>query len=56
MASPGSSAQENQRLNAEDQLITLWTSFQMERLALYRELGVLPYDDWNSFYKDLSAR
>ncbi len=49
-------APENQRLNAEGQLTTLWTSFQMERLALYRELGSLPYDDWNSFYKDLSAR
>jgi hypothetical protein len=39
----------------EDRLVTLWTSFRAERLALYRELGVLPYADWASFYKDLSA-
>jgi hypothetical protein len=39
----------------EDRLVTLWTSFRAERLTLYRELGVLPYTDWASFYKDLSA-
>lgn len=48
-------AQETQRLNAEDRLVTMWTSFQTERLALYRELGILPYDDWKSFFNDLSA-
>ena len=49
-------APETQRLNAEDRLVTIWTSFQTERLALYRELGILPYDDWKSFFNDLSAR
>jgi hypothetical protein len=49
-------APETQRMNAEDRLVTIWTSFQTERLALYRELGVLPYDDWKSFLSDLSAR
>jgi hypothetical protein len=47
---------ERQRRNAEDRLVTIWTSFQTERLALYRELGILPYDDWKSFFNDLSAR
>jgi len=28
--------------NAEDWLVTLWTSFRVERLSLYRELGILP--------------
>jgi hypothetical protein len=45
-----------ERKNAEDRLVTIWTSFQTERLALYRELGILPYDDWKSFFNDLSAR
>ena len=49
-------APEAQRLNTEDRLVTIWTSFQMERLALYRELGILPYDDWKSLCNDLSAR
>jgi hypothetical protein len=41
--------------DAEDRLVTLWTTFRAERLALYRELGVMPYTDWAAFYKDLSA-
>jgi hypothetical protein len=49
-------APEAQRLNAEDRLVTIWTSFQTERLALYRELGILPYDDWKTLFNDLSAR
>jgi hypothetical protein len=39
----------------EDRLISLWTSFRAERLALYHDLGALPYDDWKSFYDDLAA-
>jgi hypothetical protein len=41
--------------DAENRLINLWTSFRAERLALYRDMGVLPYNDWNAFYTDLSA-
>ena len=40
----------------KDRLVGLWASFKSERLALYRDLGVLPYDDWKSFYDDLAAR
>jgi hypothetical protein len=40
---------------AEDRLVTLWTAFRAERLALYGEVGVLPYADWASFSKDLAA-
>jgi hypothetical protein len=42
-------------LAAKDRLITLWVSFRTERLALYRDVGALPYDDFKSFYDDLSA-
>jgi hypothetical protein len=49
-------APEAQRMNAEDGLVTIWMSFQTERLALYGELGIFPYDDWKSFFNDLSAR
>jgi hypothetical protein len=41
---------------AQDRLVGLWASFKAERLALYRDLGILPYDDWKSFYDDLAAR
>jgi hypothetical protein len=52
----GMLAPEKHRTSAEDRLVALWTSFQTERLALYRDLGILPYDDWKSFWNDLSAR
>ncbi len=41
---------------AQDRLVGLWASFKAERLALYRDLGVLPHDDWKPFYDDLAAR
>jgi len=43
-------------VDAEERLVDLWTSFRGERLRLYKDLGVLPYNDWNSYYADLSAR
>ena len=39
----------------QNRLVTLWSSFKADRLALYRELGILPYNDWKSFYDDLAA-
>ena len=44
----------NEIHKVEDRLIGLWTSFRIERLAIYRDLGELPYNDWPSFYADLS--
>jgi hypothetical protein len=40
---------------AQARLISLWTSFRAGRLALYHDLGVLPYNDWKSFLADLRA-
>ncbi len=45
----------NQVRKVEDRLIGLWVDFRSERLALYRDLGILPYTDWSSFYGELSA-
>jgi hypothetical protein len=39
----------------DDHLVAIWTSFRAERLALYRDLGELPYDHWKSFIDDLAA-
>ena len=46
----------NRIRKVEDRLIRLWVDFRSERLAFYRDLGRLPYSDWDAFYKDLSAR
>lgn len=56
LATQGLLEQLDQVQSAEDRLVGLWASFQADRLALYRDLGVLPYDDWKSFIDDLAAR
>jgi hypothetical protein len=41
---------------SEDHLVELWTTFRAERLALCRDLGVLPHADWKTFYAELGAQ
>ena len=41
---------------AQGRLVGLWASYKAERLALYRDTGSLPYDDWKPFDDDLAAR
>jgi hypothetical protein len=48
-------AQETLLAESEDRLVALWTTFQAERLALYRLLGTFPYNDWASFYAHFRA-
>ena len=45
--------QQSQVTQIENRLATLWTSFRADRLALYHDLGVLPYKDWKSLFADL---
>jgi hypothetical protein len=40
---------------SKDHLVAIWVQFRLERLAFYRELGALPYDDWNAFYEQFHA-
>ncbi len=40
---------------SKDHLVAIWVQFRLERLAFYRELGALPYDDWNAFYDQFHA-
>jgi hypothetical protein len=47
--------QQTQIVEAQNRLVAHWTSFRAERLALYHELGVLPYHDWKSFFADFAA-
>lgn len=42
-------------LEAQDRLITVWTGFHAERLELYRDLGSLPYGNWDVFYASFAA-
>ena len=56
VATRGLLDQLDQVRGAQDRLVGLWAAFKTDRLALYRDLGVLPFDDWKSYYNDLEAR
>ncbi len=45
-----------QIVETEDRLVALWTTYQAQRLALLRDLGTMPADDWTSFVTPLIAR
>ncbi|GAC1470526.1 MAG: hypothetical protein NVSMB9_15710 [Isosphaeraceae bacterium] len=42
---------QNQLLNFENSLVTSWYQYQVARLQLYRDLGILPYDEWEAFHE-----
>ncbi len=42
-------------LQVEDRLVDLWTQFQMQRLALLRDLGIMPGNDWPEFLASLQT-
>lgn len=41
----------NQILNNLNNLIQTWVSYQTQRLALYRDLGIMPYDEWEAYFE-----
>ncbi len=36
-------------INQENNLVTLWYQYQLYRLQVYRDLGILPFDEWEAF-------
>ncbi len=41
----------NQTLQIQNTVLNLWVQYQSQRLALYRDLGLMPYDEWEAFYE-----
>lgn len=41
----------NAILNQQNLLIQSWVQFESLRLALFRDLGLMPYDEWEAFYE-----
>ncbi|WP_169979709.1 TolC family protein [Tautonia rosea] len=37
--------------SAQNGLIQRWVQFQTTRLNLYRDLGIMPYEEWEAFYE-----
>lgn len=40
---------QGQVVQSELQLLNTWQQYQLARLTLYRDLGTLPYDEWEAF-------
>ena len=38
-------------LGTKNNLVTTWYNYQVARLTLYRDLGTLPFDEWEAFYE-----
>ena len=36
-------------ITQENNLVTLWYQYQLFRLQVYRDLGILPFDEWEAF-------
>ena len=54
--SANAATQTNNLINYQRQLVlsegnlqNLWVNYQLARLSLYRDLGTLPYDEWEAF-------
>lgn len=42
---------QNSLLNVENQLVSTWYNYQINRLQLYRDMGTLPFDEWEAFHE-----
>jgi len=42
---------QNSLIQIENQLVTSWFLYEQQRLELYRDLGTLPYDEWEAFHE-----
>ena len=47
---------QGQVINNENNLVTQWYTYQTQRLQLYRDIGILPYDEWEAFDEIFPAK
>jgi hypothetical protein len=47
---------QNSFLSSQNTLISTWVNYQTARLSLYRDLGIIPYDEWEAFYELFPAQ
>lgn len=38
-------------LGSQNSLVQTWVAYQTQRLNLYRDLAIMPYDEWEAFYE-----
>ncbi len=42
---------QNSLLGTQNTIVQLWVAYQTQRLAIYRDLGIMPYDEWEAYYE-----
>jgi hypothetical protein len=42
---------QNRLYRGRAEFVSQWLRFKEQSLELYRELGILPYDNWEAFYR-----
>jgi hypothetical protein len=42
---------QQQLLTLENTLVMGWQQYQLQRLSLYRDIGIMPYDEWEAFHE-----
>ena len=42
---------QNQLLSAQNTLIQTWVNYITQRIELYSDLGIIPYDEWEAYYE-----
>ena len=42
-------------LSVQNSLLNNWVQYQTQRLSLYRDLGLMPYDEWEAYYEFFPA-
>jgi hypothetical protein len=42
---------QNRILGIQNALVIAWLQYELQRLQLYRDLGTLPYDEWEAFHE-----
>jgi hypothetical protein len=42
---------QSQLLSAQNNLISTWVSYITQRIVLYSNLGIIPYDEWEAYYE-----
>jgi hypothetical protein len=48
---PGVMQAQTQLCHSRAEFVSLWLQFKEQSLAVYRELGYLPYENWDAFYR-----
>jgi hypothetical protein len=42
---------QGQVLQSQNTVLSTWVNYESQRLVVYRDLGIMPYDEWEAYYE-----